>query len=363
MYMYSMNEFASCGRPHDRLARNYFGNETAMRRFLEDFLPPEMSAALDYASLESRKESYISENLRESITDLVFECRLRNGDPGSVYLLFEAKHNPEHLCALQVLRYMLALWEEAVAKNSGLRKLPFVLPIVFYHGKRAWNGRQMRELFTEDTPFSTCIPDFSMRIFNLADVPEEDLKGDFVRNAMLLLLKAVNDALPARKIAEAFRLLESALDDDIMRTLRLFINYLEQSRPDITPDALLKEMERLPQGETTMQTFMERFSELAYQRGMLIGETQGLAEGKAQGLAAGKAQGLAEGKAQGEMKALRETLIDLLADRFGAPPVDLVEHLERMESSLALRSLIRAIPTTESLEVFQALLGNAPRKQ
>lgn len=60
-----------------------------MRRFLEGFLPARLSAVLDYDSLEDSKETFLTPGLKKSMGDLVFRCRTRDGDQGTIYVVFE----------------------------------------------------------------------------------------------------------------------------------------------------------------------------------------------------------------------------------------------------------------------------------
>ena len=346
-----MNKLRKFDTPHDLLARAYFGDRAVMRRFLEGFLPTELSAALDYDSLEDSKETFLTPGLKKSMGDLVFRCRSRAGDEGSIYILFEHKSHPDHFCAVQVLRYMALIWEDSL-KTPGRKKLPFIIPIVFYHGKEKWTGKPLRQLFPQETPFAPYIPDFALLLYDLSKVPEETLQAGLTNNAMLLLLKALHDELPARKIAEAFQLLASAASGrDVAETIRLFFTYLEQARPDITPEDIEQEMAALPQGDMTMQTFTEYFTAKAFEQGMLAGN----AEGKAEGIAEGEARG----EAKGEATATRRLIVTLLGRRFDAPPVALAIRLKNIKDIDALNALAATILQVESLEAFEALVDKA----
>lgn len=346
-----MDKLRAFDTPHDLLARAYFGDRRVMRRFLEGFLPPHVSAALDYDSLQDSKETFLTPGLKKSMGDLVFRCRSRAGDEGTIYVLFEHKSHPEQYCAVQVLRYMALIWEDAL-KTPGKKRLPFILPLVFYHGKERWTGKPLGQLFPQDTPFAPYIPDFSLLLYDLSQVPEDTLKAGLTNNAMLLLLKALHDDLPARKLVEAFRLLASAAGGrDVAETIRLFFTYLEQARPDITPEDIAQEMAALPSGDTTMQTFMERFSEMAFERGMLVGKAEGRAEGEA--------EGEARGEARGEIAATRRLIAMQVGRRFDVAPVSLTTRLKKLTDMEALTTLAGALLEVPSLEAFEALVDKA----
>jgi len=98
------------------------------------------------------------------------------------------------------------------------------------------------------TSFSVYIPDFSMIVCNLAELPEEKLRANLADNAMLLLLQALLLRHPVEQIARIFLLLDSAMNRELMDTIRLFLNYVQQPHPDITESRIKQSI-----GEIAMQ--------------------------------------------------------------------------------------------------------------
>ena len=81
-------------------------------------------------SLEPTRESFIAPELKESIADIVFRCFTKDGKQGSIYIVFEHKHNPAPTCALQRLRYMTLMWEDKVSSGRYQAKaghIPFII--------------------------------------------------------------------------------------------------------------------------------------------------------------------------------------------------------------------------------------------
>lgn len=328
--------------PHDLVARKYFSNPGAMGNFLREFLPREMYEALDISSLEPTRESFIAPGLKESIADIVFRCFTKDGKQGSIYIVFEHKHNPAPTCALQLLRYMALMWEDEVSSGryqTRGKHLPFIIPIVFYHGKGRWNGRQMRELFVEGPPFNVCIPDFSMLVCNLAELSEEKLRANLTDNAMLLLLQALLLKHPVEQIARIFLLLDSAMNREVMDTIRLFLNYVQQTNPDITESHIKQSIEEIAMQEgitAPMKSFEEYWFPEFYNKGKEKGRVEGRAEGKAEGL--------------------RSAVTNLLLSRFEKIEPSLLTKVDQINDVAMLSSLVVAVAKASSLDDIQSLI-------
>ena len=94
---------------HDRMAKNYFGVPQNMANLLEQTLPARVCERLDLDTLHLTGETFVDDELRKYIADLVFTCSSKNGEHGTVYVLFEHKSQPAPTCAIQLLHYMLGL--------------------------------------------------------------------------------------------------------------------------------------------------------------------------------------------------------------------------------------------------------------
>lgn len=343
-----MSEYSRIRNPHDRLFRSYYKYPAAAASLLRQALPPDISAHIDYDTLRNEEDTFITPSLREFLADLVFSCRLTDGESASVYVLIEHKSAPDNACAIQVLRYISLLWEDHLTKYRAKEPLPIVVPLLFYHGRSGWEARQIDQLFPAGTPFREFIPIFKMLVYNLKNASEEQLLRQPAGNAMLLLLKALTDTCMQRKLARYLHvLLRREYADQTARIIRRFLSYLEQVRPEITPDELLRELGALPEGEETVQTFMERLSELAYDRGLIMGKAKGIAEGEARG------------EARGEAKAARRMLVHLLSARFDVVRVSLSAKLDNIHDTAALTALATAVLKVESPEAFEALVDKA----
>ncbi len=77
--------------PHDRLIRETLQDKKDAISFFKNSLPEKVIELLDLKRLELTQSSFISENLKEEQTDLLFQIPLKSGKKANVYLLFEHK--------------------------------------------------------------------------------------------------------------------------------------------------------------------------------------------------------------------------------------------------------------------------------
>ena len=100
--------------------------------FLQNYLPDELLRLINLDSLQIEKDSFVSDKLQESFSDLLYQVQIA-GTPGYIYLLFEHKSYPEKMIALQLLEYMVACWR---LKARQKHPLPVIIPLVVYHGEK-----------------------------------------------------------------------------------------------------------------------------------------------------------------------------------------------------------------------------------
>jgi predicted transposase/invertase (TIGR01784 family) len=111
--------------PHDCFFRENFGRPVIAQDFLRHNLPAEVLAELDLSTLEISKDSYVTPELRQIYSDLVYSVPYRGRKPEqrlTIYLLFEHKSRPDAWVMLQLLRYILASGDEYRKRHPKLSK-------------------------------------------------------------------------------------------------------------------------------------------------------------------------------------------------------------------------------------------------
>ncbi|MBK8802532.1 MAG: Rpn family recombination-promoting nuclease/putative transposase [Fibrobacteres bacterium] len=94
-------------RPHDPFFKAIFSDLGHAKDLLRGILPRPILETLDLDHLEPEPNSFVSESLDESFSDLLFTCPLQ-GNQAVVAILLEHK---TWQASTQILRYMLSIWE------------------------------------------------------------------------------------------------------------------------------------------------------------------------------------------------------------------------------------------------------------
>ena len=126
---------------HDHSYKLLFSHPQMVRDLLEGFVREPWLAQLDFRSLEKANASFITDNLRARMGDLVW--RVRWGESWvHLYLLLEFQSRVEPYMAVRILTYVGLLFQDLIKAKRLPEdgRLPPVLPIVLYNGKRRWNA-------------------------------------------------------------------------------------------------------------------------------------------------------------------------------------------------------------------------------
>src|SRR6185295_14157558 len=105
---------------HDRGYKLLFSNPTLVAELLRGFLPGSWLDRLDFATLERMGGSFVSGDLRERHSDLIWRLRLRDDEEGwvYVYLLLELQSTSDYFMAVRLLTYVGLLLEEIIRKEK-----------------------------------------------------------------------------------------------------------------------------------------------------------------------------------------------------------------------------------------------------
>ncbi len=174
-------------KPHDHLFKSTFSDPRIAADYIRNFLPTKLTSKLDLATLKLAPTSYVNEELKEYLSDVVYRCRYGDQEL-SLSLLFEHKSKPGEIIYLQLLRYLLEAWDQQPKKKEGLG---IIIPIVVYHGKEKWQKRTFSSHFPGlDATLTPFIPNFQYLLTDLADWSDEalmTLQAGLVRNVLLVL--------------------------------------------------------------------------------------------------------------------------------------------------------------------------------
>lgn len=164
--------------PHDRLFRHVFSEPEHAEGELRAVLPPELAARIDWTTLRLVPGSYVDETLSDLRSDVLFSATL-GGRPVLLYLLLEHQSSAHPRMPLELLGYMVRIWEDYLKEHPDADRLPAIVPTVVYHGDGAWTKPlTMMELLDVEPAMAALlgrhVPDFQFRLDDLSPVGARD---------------------------------------------------------------------------------------------------------------------------------------------------------------------------------------------
>ncbi|EAX3091179.1 Rpn family recombination-promoting nuclease/putative transposase, partial [Salmonella enterica] len=101
---------------------------------METHLPAELRTVCDLSTLKLESGSFVEDNLRQYFSDVLYSLKTTAGD-GYIHVLIEHQSSPDKHMASRMFRYAIAAMQRHL--DAGHKKLPLVIPVLFYTGKRS----------------------------------------------------------------------------------------------------------------------------------------------------------------------------------------------------------------------------------
>jgi predicted transposase YdaD len=320
---------------HDGYAKHILSDPELAADLLRNYLDPGLAEQLDLDRLAREPTEYVDDRLGKRVGDLRYSVPLLGDNRrAEVFLIMEHQSTPDPFFCLRALRYIadvLAACAKALGKPSAnLKKLPYVIVVVLYNGKKPWRHLPaVRELVAavprglESSPYL----DFPLYLIDLAAISKNRIRGHPAVRALLLALQA----------AAAGKLSERRFDQIVAE--------LTKAYPDF----------RVPHWLTAFMSYAlchGRFANGVETAIDIAGKYIGRKE--ATDMTATIAEelmrkGREEGREEGEAKAIVMTL----RTRFGAVPRDVVKKIKSRGDPDVLESLIVQAVTCSSLDEFK----------
>ncbi|MEO1785376.1 Rpn family recombination-promoting nuclease/putative transposase, partial [Thermodesulfobium sp. 4217-1] len=173
---------------HDKFFKQIASNIENAKSFVEFSLPKEILEQLDLNTIKPINTEKISKKYKRFNLDIAFRFQTKTSSV-QVYYLLEHKSETGSFSNIQILSYMLAIWEEDI-KNK--RPLEPIIPVVFYHGKTNWDKPiDFSDLFEEKHIYKDYLPAFKYILIDTNKIEEEKLRlsinNIYLLTALLLL--------------------------------------------------------------------------------------------------------------------------------------------------------------------------------
>lgn len=331
---------------HDSSSKIIFGNAELCSQFLRNYMDMPILKDVRAEDIEDVSERYVPMFTEERNSDTVKRVKISKNNILYFISLIEHKAKVDYNVCMQLLRYMVYIWEDyeksmekqhkGISKTKDF-KYPPILPIVYYEGTGEWTAvLNLKDRIFFDSAFEAFTPTFFYKLIQLNKYSVEDL---IEKNDELSLVMLINRLQSTKE----FRNLN--LPEDYLKNLS------EQSTDELLDiigkvvEAMLRHL-KVPEEEVEgftdqikerkMGELFECFKDIDLPAARKKAMEKGLAEGRAAGIAEGREVGKAEGRAEGRAEGEELLLIKIICKKLSKnmDTAQIVRELEIDESRI-----------------------------
>lgn len=271
-----MKKKNSTPTPHDATFRQFLTQPKIARDFMELHLPSELRECCELSTLKLESGSFVEDDLRQYFSDVLYSLKTTAGD-GYIHVLIEHQSAPDKHMAFRLLRYAVAAMKRH--PEAGNKRLPLVIPVLFYTGRRTPYPYSTRWLDEFDDPaLADRLYSHSFPLVDVTVIPDDEIMQHRSMAALTLLQKHIQQ----RDLAELMDRLVSILmagDHSSSQVISL-INYIVQAGEASDAKTFVRELaQRVPQHENALMTIAQQLEQIGLEKGIEQGIEQGRTEG------------------------------------------------------------------------------------
>ncbi|MCW2475107.1 Rpn family recombination-promoting nuclease/putative transposase [Candidatus Symbiopectobacterium sp. NZEC151] len=259
--------------PHDATFKQFLTHPESARDFIQLHLPEKLLALCDLTTLKLESGSFVEDDLRAFYSDVLYSLQTRAG-AGYVHVLIEHQSKPDKHMAFRLMRYAIAAMQRHL--DAGNKKLPLVIPILFYAGKPSPcpNSTNWLQLF-DDPALARQLYSEDFSLVDVTIIPDEDIMQHRSMAALTLIQKHIRE----RDLSDLMdRLVTIMLTTNMTRQQVIsLINYMVQAGNTSNAEAYVRQLaQRVPQHGDELMTIAEQLE----QKGIEKGIEQGIEKGE-----------------------------------------------------------------------------------
>lgn len=150
---------------------------------------PAIASRIDFTQMQVEPDTFVAPYFGALESDVLLRAPFRAGEDSAnrveVFVLIENQSEPDPLMPFRVLRYVVLIyeqqadrWQRQHGNHRGLRFDP-VLPVVFYSGRRSWDGiAAFSSLIAGAELFGTRLPQIEPQFIDLSQTDASVLQSD-----------------------------------------------------------------------------------------------------------------------------------------------------------------------------------------
>ena len=244
--------------------------------------------------------------LRPYFSDVLYSLKTKGGYEGYVHVLIEHQSSPDRHMAFRLMRYAVATMQRHL--DSGHKRLPLVIPVLFYSGKRSPYPYTTRWLDEFDDPaLAKTLYCGEFPLVDVTVIPDDEIMGHRSMAALTLLQKHIH----RRDVSELLdKLTLLLLTETLTREqVHSLISYLVQAGEAVDPEVFVRELaQRVPQHGDELMTIAQQLEQKGIEKGIKQGIEQGIEIGERRGIEKGEQRGIEKGEREATLKIARTML-------------------------------------------------------
>jgi len=291
---------------HDSFVKSCFDSINVSKSFVCNYISDDVRSRIDFTTLKAIDKESVGNDFKQLRSDKIFSCEIDNNS-GYLYFLIEHQSRPDKLMALRFLKYTVALLDNHLKRHSDSRnlKLPIIIPLCLYHGKR--------EPYPYAVDIANCFVDpelsekYLISKFKLIDLTvmsdaeceqhgwcglmEIILKHNAQESYVDLFKKLVN-----RRVLQQWVEKDDGCGSQYLSLVLEYVLRVGEHPGDNADDLFNVILKAYPQTEEKVMTMLERYQLKVRKIALAEGEQIGLERGEKRGLEKGNKKGIKEGE-------------------------------------------------------------------
>ena len=344
--------------PHDALIKDILGKEKNAIEFFKKYLKEEIRDILDLETLKVERGTFISEELKEYYTDILYKVKMKSEEV-YMYVLVEHKSYYERFLPLQLLSYMVKIWEREIEEKRRERRersrevqedigrqepieLTFILPIVIYHGELRVEFISLEDIVRVPKPeLKMYVPEVRYIIYDVVRMSDEEIKQAEPEVKILLwLFKYIRSKKLDEKLTELLKTMEITEEErDLLIKMGIYLLSIGDISPERYVELVREHVKHEVGGELMgyLQILIQKAKE------------EGIEEGRRKGIEEGRRKGIEEGRRKGKIEAI-EIGLEM---RFGEEGLKLMREIKEIKELDKLERLKNKLKSAKTLQEFK----------
>ncbi|WP_317177908.1 Rpn family recombination-promoting nuclease/putative transposase [Pectobacterium sp. HCp5_1] len=261
---------------HDAIFKQFLSDPAVAKDFFAIHLPEEIRNICDFSSLQLQSASFVDEELRARISDMLYSIQTTAGQ-GYIYCVIEHQSRPEKLMPFRLLRYALAAMQQHL--SQGHDTLPLVVPLLFYHGQRSPYPYTLRWLDGfSDAIQAEKLYNSSFPLIDLTVIQDEEIKT----HRRVALLELVQKHIRTRdmlELAQDIGLLFERWQVPLPQK-RAILFYIARSGNTSKPAEFIEAVaQSLSTDREAIMTIAQQLEKIGFEKGIKHGMQQGIQHG------------------------------------------------------------------------------------